>query len=64
MNYTQKAFKGQLKQALRLGAKYLVIVGEEEFSKGVVGIKNTATEVQEEVPMGRITKYLKEKVGK
>ncbi|PKK92967.1 MAG: histidine--tRNA ligase, partial [Tenericutes bacterium HGW-Tenericutes-6] len=29
MNYTQKAFKGQLKQALRLGAKYLIILGEE-----------------------------------
>jgi histidyl-tRNA synthetase len=64
MNYTNKAFKGQLKQALRLGAKYLVIIGEEEFKRGVAGIKDTKTEKQEEVPMGRIKKYLLEKVGK
>lgn len=64
MNYTQKAFKGQLKQALRLGAKYLIIIGEEEFKRGVAGIKDTQTEKQEEVPIARITKYVKEKVGK
>jgi histidyl-tRNA synthetase len=27
----------------------LIILGEDEFKKGVVGIKNTKTEVQEEV---------------
>jgi len=64
MNYTQKAFKGQLKQALRLGAKYLIILGEEEFQKGVVGIKDTKTEVQEEVLISKIAKYLKEKLEK
>ncbi len=64
MNYTQKAFKGQLKQALRLGAKYLIILGEEEFQKGVVGIKDTKTEIQEEVLISKIAKYLKEKLEK
>lgn len=64
MNYTKKAFKGQLKQALRLGAKYLIILGDDEYQKGVVGIKNTKTELQEEVPLTRITKYMKEKAGK
>ncbi len=64
MNYTKKAFKGQLKQALRLGAKYLIILGEDEYKKGVVGIKDTKTENQEEVPIERIKKYMKEKVGK
>lgn len=64
MNYTKKAFKGQLKQALRLGAKYLIILGDDEYQKGVVGIKNTVTEVQEEVSIKEITQYMKEKVGK
>lgn len=64
MNYTSKAFKGQLKQALRLGAKYMIILGEDEYKKGVVSIKDTVTENQEEVPIGRIKKYMKEKVGK
>lgn len=64
MNYTQKTFKGQLKQALRLQAKFLIILGDDEYQKGVVSIKNTTTEVQEEVPFSRITHYLKENVGK
>lgn len=64
MNYTQKGFKGQLKQALRLNAKYLIILGDDEYQKGVVAIKNTTTEIQEEVPFSRITHYLKENVGK
>ncbi|MDO9628880.1 MAG: histidine--tRNA ligase [Acholeplasmataceae bacterium] len=63
-NYTQKAFKGQLKQALRMHAKYLIIIGEEEFKKGVVGIKNTKTEVQEEVLIPKVKKYLLEKLEK
>lgn len=63
-NYTQKGFKGQLKQALKMNAKYLVILGEEEFKKGVVGIKDTQTEVQEEVLIPKIRKYLLEKLEK
>lgn len=64
MNYTKKAFKGQLKQALKLESKYLIILGDEEYQKGLVGIKDTKTEFQEEIPLAKITKYIKEKVGK
>lgn len=63
-NYTQKAFKGQLKQALRFGAKYLIILGEEEYQKGLVAIKETKTEIQEEVLIAKIKKYLLEKLEK
>jgi histidyl-tRNA synthetase len=63
-NYTQKSFKGQLKQALRLEAKYLVILGEEEFKKGVVAVKDTKTEIQEEVLITKVKKYLSEKLVK
>ncbi|MFH0767733.1 MAG: histidine--tRNA ligase, partial [Bacillota bacterium] len=63
-NYTQKAFKGQLKQALRMGAKYLIILGDEEYQKGVVGIKDTKTKIQEEVLLTKIKKYLLEKMEK
>ncbi|HBG33650.1 MAG TPA: histidine--tRNA ligase, partial [Acholeplasmataceae bacterium] len=63
-NFTQKAFKGQLKQALRLEAKYLIILGEEEFKKGVVAVKDTKTEIQEEVLITKVKKYLSEKLVK
>ena len=45
-------------------AKYLVILGEDEFKKGVVAIKDTKTEVQEEVLITKIKKYLVEKLEK
>lgn len=64
MNFSQKAFKGQLKQALKQNARYLVIIGEEEFHKGIVGIKDTKTETQEEVIVSKVKKYLKERLGK
>lgn len=59
MNYTQKSFKGQLKHALRLGAKYLLILGEEELKNGVIGIKDTQTEAQENVPLHLVIAHLK-----
>ena len=64
LNYSQKSFKGQLKHALRLNAKYLVIIGQDEYKQGYVGIKDTQTEIQENVEFSLITSYLKEKVGK
>ncbi len=62
MNYTDKSFKGQFKQALRLEAKYIVILGEDEYQRGVASIKNTKTEIQEEVKLEDIVKYLMEKL--
>jgi len=64
MNFTQKGFKGQLKQALRSNSKYLVILGEDEYQKGLVAIKDTKTEIQEEVLIPKIKKYLLEKLEK
>lgn len=63
-NYTNKSFKGQLKQALRLEARYLIILGEQEYDQGLVGIKDTKTQVQENVLLSKIKKYLLEKLEK
>lgn len=52
----------QFKQALRLEAKYIVILGEDEYQRGVASIKNTKTEIQEEVKLEDIVKYLMEKL--
>ncbi len=64
INYSFKSFKGQLKHALKMEAKYLIIIGQDEFQQGFVGIKDTQTEVQENIKISEITQYLKEKVGK
>ncbi len=59
MNYTSKSFKGQLKEALRFGAKHIIFLGADEFSKGYVAIKNTETENQEDVNLEDILAYFK-----
>lgn len=61
MNYTQKSFKAQLKQALRLNSKFLIILGDEEYLRGVVGVKDTKTEIQEEVKIENLISYLNQK---
>ncbi len=63
-NFTHKSFKGQLKQALKFKAKYLIFLGDEEYKKGMVSIKDTKTEKQEEVLLSKVKKYLLEKMEK
>jgi histidyl-tRNA synthetase len=47
-----------------MNSKYLIILGDDEYQKGVVGIKNTKTEKQEEVVISKIKKYMTEKLEK
>ncbi len=63
MNYMNKSFKAQLKHALRLNAKYLIILGDDEYARGMVAIKDTQTETQEDVLLQRVERYLIEKMG-
>ncbi|MFP4187736.1 MAG: histidine--tRNA ligase [Acholeplasmataceae bacterium] len=63
MNYMNKSFKAQLKHALKLKAKYLIILGEDEYERGMVAIKDTRTEIQEDVLLQRVERYLIEKMG-
>ncbi len=61
MNYTNKSFKAQLKQALRDHASYLVILGENEIKQGVAGIKHTMTQQQETVDLSEVVNYLQKR---
>ncbi len=58
MNYTNKSFKGQLKEALRYNAKYIIFLGEDEYQKGIIAVKNTKTEIQEDVKSEEVVSYL------
>ncbi len=58
MNYTGKSFKAQLKQALRLNASYLIILGDDEVKQGVTGIKNTKTQHQVNVKLSEVVDYM------
>jgi len=57
---TGKSFKAQMRGANTSGARYAVIVGEDELTSGVGTVKDLATEgaAQETVELGRIPQLL------
>ena len=50
-NYIARSLKSQFKSADRSGAKYVVILGENEVQSGTVNIKRTADRTQVSVPL-------------
>lgn len=57
-DFMDRPLKGQFKQAERLGAMYILILGDEEIAKGVVNVKNVKTGLQEAVETGQLYSYL------
>ncbi len=49
MDYSEGSLKSQMRIANKMGARYTVIVGEEELSKNMVVIRNMHTKEQKEV---------------
>lgn len=54
IDYNDKSLKSKLKRANKLDAKYVIIIGEEEFEKGVVKIRNMESSTESEVNMNSI----------
>lgn len=50
MDHQARSLKAQMREAGRLGARFAVIVGEDEIRRGVVGIKDMETGEQVEAP--------------
>jgi len=59
MSYDTKSFKAQFKRANKEGVDFAVIIGSDEYAKGVVKIKNFKTEQECEVEMSRVVEYFK-----
>ncbi|MBC2711447.1 MAG: histidine--tRNA ligase [Desulfosarcina sp.] len=64
MEYGDKSLKAQMKQANRLGAGGVLIVGETELESGAVVLRNMATKTQSEVPIAGIINKLMETISK
>ena len=58
MEYDSKGLKAQMKKADKLNAKGVLIVGEDELSKGEVVLRNMETKEQEEIPVEGLIKSL------
>ena len=62
MDFSGRSFKAQMKQANKLNAKYVIIVGEDEVTQNVVTLKNMANSQQEVVAVENIIDKLKAEV--
>ena len=54
MDTLSRNIKGQFKYADRLGAKYTLVIGEDELKKGVVSLKDMAKSEQREIKIENI----------
>jgi histidyl-tRNA synthetase len=58
-----RSLKAQLREANRLNAKFAVILGDEEFQKNSVIVKNLKSGIQEEIGIDKVVDYLKDKIN-
>jgi histidyl-tRNA synthetase len=58
MDYENRSLKSQMKRADRLGARYVLMLGEQELSQGAAVLRNMDTHQQEQIPMKGIVDAL------
>jgi histidyl-tRNA synthetase len=58
MDFSDKSLKAQLKRADRLGAPYVLIVGENELEQGSAILRDMQTKKQVSVPFDDIVVQL------
>ena len=59
MDFAGRSMKAQMKQANKLGAKYSVILGEDEIAEGVVMLRSMEGSSQAKVPMNQVAEKIK-----
>ncbi|WP_170007777.1 histidine--tRNA ligase [Bacillus fonticola] len=62
-DYAEKKMKAQLKQANRKGARFVVILGEDELAKGIGVVKVMTTGEQIEVSVNEVATYVAAQKG-
>lgn len=60
MNYTSASFKSQMRQASKSGARFCLLLGEDELNAGTVTVKNMSDNLaqQHTVPLNEVGKML------
>jgi len=57
-DYGDGGLKAQMKRAHKMGASFVVIIGEDELARGVVALKDMGAGTQRDVPLGEIEEVL------
>ena len=60
-DYLERSVKAQMKYANKIGAKYTVVLGDDEIERGAAAVKNMETGESEEISLDRVGDYLKNK---
>jgi len=63
MEYGSKGLKAQMKKADRLGAKRVLIVGDDELASGKGILRDMATKTQQEVGLNNLVEELQKIIG-
>ena len=63
IDYNGKSFKSNFKQADKVNAKYIIIIGEEEVNSKVLTVKNNETKEEYKVNLDDLIEFLDEKLG-
>jgi len=63
MDFGEKSLKSQMKRADRLGAKHVLIVGDNEIKQGAVILRNMTTKKQVSIPIQGIVENIKTKLA-
>lgn len=61
-DYLGKKVKGQFKNADRMGAKMVLVLGEDELAKNVINVKNMESGDQQEVRLDELIPHLNERL--
>lgn len=59
MDFAGRSMKAQMKQANKLGARYALILGEDEISEGVVMLRSMSDSQQEKVALAEVIGKIK-----
>lgn len=62
MDSRATSLKAHLRQADRMGAAYVIMVGDDEVAKGKVTVRNMNTKEQEELPLSTVSQQLAERL--
>ncbi len=63
MEFEDKSLKSQMKQANRVGAEHVLILGDNEIKEGRVILRNMKTKDQVSIPIGNVVKNIKAKIS-
>ncbi len=61
MDYLGRSLKAQMRAAGKIGARQVVIVGDDEMDRGVATLKNMDDGTQDEVPLDRVAEVMQQR---